>query len=68
MAKISKKLKNGIVGSVLGALTGGIGGYLYGAKKEREAMALEPIEVLEAEVTDAALEAATEAAEAATQA
>lgn len=57
------KIKNAVVGSVLGAITGGIGGYLYGAKKAKEAMALEPVEVLEAEVTDAALEAATEAVE-----
>lgn len=62
------KIKNLVVGSVIGALTGGIGGYLFGAKKEREALALEPVEVLESEVTDAALEAATDAAEAATQA
>lgn len=64
----NKKIKNAVVGSILGALTGGIGGYLFGAKKMKEELALEPIEVLEAEVTDAALEAATDAAEAATQA
>lgn len=62
------KIKNAIVGALLGAVTGGIGGYIFGVKKEREAMALEPVEVLEAEVKNAAFEAATDAAEAATQA
>lgn len=66
---MKSKIKNAVVGSVLGALTGGIGGYLFGVKKEREALALEPIEVLESEVSDAALEAAAEAVtETATQA
>lgn len=65
---MNKKVKNAVVGSILGAVTGGIGGYLFGAKKAREEMALEPVEVLEAEVENAALEAATDAAEAATQA
>lgn len=66
---MKSKIKNLVVGSVIGALTGGIGGYLFGAKKEREALALEPVEVLQVEVTDAALEAAAEAVtETATQA
>lgn len=60
---MTKKVKNAVVGTVIGALTGGIGGYLFGAKKMKEELALEPIEVLEAEVTDAALEAAAEAVE-----
>lgn len=59
----NKKIKNAVVGSILGALTGGIGGYLFGVKKTKEEMALEPVEVLEAEVQDAALEAAAEAVE-----
>lgn len=60
---MKSKIKNLVVGSVIGALTGGIGGYLYGAKKEREALAQEPVEVLESEVVDAALEAAADTAE-----
>lgn len=66
--KMSKKIKNTVVGSVLGAITGGIGGYLYGAKKAKEELALEPVEVLESEVVDAALEAAEAVTETATQA
>lgn len=65
----NKKIKNAVVGSILGAITGGIGGYLFGAKKAKEEMAVEPVEVLEADVKDAALEAAAEAVvETATQA
>lgn len=65
--KMSKK----IVGAVVGALTGGIGGYFLGARQMKKELALEPVEVLESEVmdADAALEAAAEAVtETATQA
>ena len=61
-----KKIRNMIVGGALGALTGGIGGYLYGVRQERNEMAavVEQPEVTK-EMT-AALEAAEAVAETAT--
>lgn len=65
---MNKKIKNGIIGTVVGALTGGIGGYLYGAKQTKKEMALEAVDVLESDVTEAAGAAIEEVVEETTQA
>ena len=63
---MNKKIKRAIIGSALGALTGGIGGYIYGVRQERNELAAV---VEQPEVTNemaAALEAAEAVAETAT--